>query len=570
MAPGLRSFIRVAIVVVLSAIAIGFTAPDILAPWSPWGSFGFDAAPDGRITTIYPGMAAAGAGLRVGDRVDVQHASRDVRRVTSPYSIRSPGVALVFPIARSGDRDEAVALTSTPFPRTAIDNVSDILSNLSAIAFILIAAALVLTRPSLLTWSFLVYAMGTPILNGVLQGALPYDYWYWTQSADSIFGLAGALAFSTFALLFPRETLSGWRRSAFATLAGLASATIALEIAMTIIAYVRPDAVLGLTAANNTYQEAYNIGMYLCGVVFFGLNYFTATPSERPRIRWVILGFIVGFFGSLVNPVMQNLPMISASPPIWLNNVLMCLNLLAPIAVLYAITKHRVIDVRFFLSRALVYGLLTGAAVVFLVLLEVLVARQLEQYHLALVVEILGALVIGLGIQRAHTVVDNLVDRFVFRSIHAAEQHLEAIGEAMIYARSVGAIDAMLRTESMRALDLESVAIVHEPDREDQLAMRLQASRHPIDTADVLAIPFLVRHQLYGYALFSHHRNGAAIDPNERDILRHLCHRAAIAYDHVTSEQRAAEITRLHGELSILRARYEEVRALIPRADQPA
>jgi hypothetical protein len=165
-----------------------------------------------------------------------------------------------------------------------------------------------------------------------------------------------------------------------------------------------------------------------------------------------------------------------------------------------------------------------------------------------------------------HGVVDAFVDRVVFRSIHAAEEHLETIGEAMIYARSLHAIDDMLRDESMRALDLATAEIVHEIEQEDQLAMRLQATRQAIETGDLVAMPFLIRHQLYGYARFGHHRNGAAIDPNEQDILRRLCHRAAVAYDHVLSEQRAAENERLHIDMAILQAKYDEVRSMVQNA----
>jgi hypothetical protein len=253
----------------------------------------------------------------------------------------------------------------------------------------------------------------------------------------------------------------------------------------------------------------------------------------------------------------------SITPPIWLLNILQSFNILVPISVAYAILKHRVIDVRFFVSRALVYGAITTAAVVTLALLEFFVARSIEARNLGLIVEVAGAVAIGLGINRVHGTIDRAVDRFVFRSVHLAEQHLQRVGSALIFAQSTAAIDRTIAEEAMRALDLDAVRVMREFDPDDSLVMQLHAQREPIEHSDRLYVPMLARHQLLGYVVFGHHRNGAAIDPNERNILTHLTRQAATAYDHVMSEERTAENERLRAELVLERAKNDQLAALL-------
>jgi hypothetical protein len=275
-----------------------------------------------------------------------------------------------------------------------------------------------------------------------------------------------------------------------------------------------------------------------------------------------------------------------AAFPIWANNLLQMLNVLVPITVMYAILKHRVIDVRFFLNRALVYGILTTIGVGLLVLLDWAVAKRLESF--GIIVEVAGALVLGVGIQRLHGFVDALVDRYVFRSVHEAEKHLERVADAMVYAESLGAIDKLLVEESTRALRLQSAAVFRRDGgafareaavgwrdgtttniaADDPLALDLQAQKHgvgagpflanrrdfpPDNAAPAFAAPICIRERMIGFALFGAHLNASDIDPNEQQILERFVARAAIAYDHVWSLERAAENARMRIELDFLR-----------------
>ncbi len=584
MPAGVRPFLRVVIVALLGAAALVALAADALAPWRPWGSFGFDASFDGRITNVYAGMPAARAGLHYGDRVDLRATHLDALRSLTPFALAWPGTSSVFAIRQANGTDRFVRLTAVPWPRTTLDNITDMITVVCLSAFVLISAWLVLVRPSLLTWSFFVFATNTGYVSGLLQELLSPAA---LMIANAVLGasvIVGAVAFAAFALLFPRLAPNRAQSRILMALGAIAFPLVVAELSTAPMALTNYAGTISAQSVIATIGNIFAISMYLIAIGFFVFNYLRAPATDHPRMRWVIGGFIVAFVGNLFVFVTQNTPAIALTPPVWAINLLAALAIFAPISVAYAILKHHVIDVRFFLSRALVYGLLTTLAIALLALLEWAVARQLELTNLGIYVELAGAVLVGLGIHRAHGVIDAFVDRFVFRSIHDAERHFTSIGRAMMYAQSTRSIDDLVAQESARALHLSAVAVYHaaEPgaflrtystgaplpdafDRDSRVVLHLLADRTPIERDGRLAVPFTAHDRLLGFALFGAHTNATAIDPNERQLLESLCTHAAAGYDHVASEARVEENLRLRTELTLLQAKYDEAHSLVNR-----
>ena len=544
------------LVILIAAFALAFTAPDILLPWKPFSTFGFNATPAGRITGVIPGLAAARAGLHQDDRVDVSAITPREQRYLCVLSPARPGTTITLPVV-SGNMRRNVTLVAQPKPRTSADNVTDVLLILEQCAFIVIAAALVYMRPSWLTWPFFLYAVAVSSNSILIFSYLPDPVMPFYAAVMTAITIAGGMSMIVFATLFPRTQLTWQKRKLLPFLAVISIVWFTINLffgyagTFNTALHGSAHALQILLSMNLTLPTV----EYAVAVVAFAWNYMQSVESDRKRLQWVALGFFCGFGGiAWLNVLEIVLQFSNGDIPLWAINTLQTLNICIPIAVAYAVLKHRVIDVRFFVSRALVYGLITTVAVAILALLDWAVAKRLEETRLGLVVEIVGALAIGIGLHRMHAIIDNLVDRFVFRSIHEAQLHLDGIADAMMFARSTHAIDEMVTTETARALQLESVSVIREFDPDDSLALRLHAGRVTIERGDCLAMPLLVRHQLIGYVLYSHHTNGAAIDPNERSILESLTARAATAYDHVLSEQRAAENERLAIENSVLRS----------------
>ncbi len=190
--------------------------------------------------------------------------------------------------------------------------------------------------------------------------------------------------------------------------------------------------------------------------------------------------------------------------------------------------------------------------------------------------------IIGLGfiLQRAHSFLERVVDRVIFAARHSAERHIERVMPGLAFARTHDALLRSLVDEPRVALDLISCSIFIDDNRtlalrshygwhpgeraviecDDSLARLLLAERHPIaivalhwhpsveglkDASLDIAIPLFSRNDLLGVALYGRHRNGSAIDPEERRLLRRLCEAAAVAYEAVALAQARAELIAL-------------------------
>jgi hypothetical protein len=555
-----HSTLRACIVIVIAVLAAMSAGADIVLPWYPFSSFGYDAAPDGRIANVVDGMPAQRAGLHVGDQIDLARLSLHDRRFIGQLSVAPRGETVTFHVTRANaSRD--VTLKAVPRARTVADNVTDVVLVASEVAFMAIGAILVLLRPSVVTWAFFIFACGSGNSISFQEGTSD-RLLFAVNALQGLMVLATGPATVAFAMLFPRTQPS---RSERAVIRGLAIASVALALLNLASGYApATDSVIFIPQFSDVLISVNSIAATLCyaaAVLIFILNYLRSDDMQRKRMQWVALGFALG--SGLLELLIISEGFMSITPPLWLLNLLQCFNILVPISVAYAILKHRVIDIRFFASRALVYGAITTGAVAILALLEFFVARSIETRNLGLIVEIAGAVAVGVGMNRAHGTIDRAVDRFVFRSVHLAEQHLQRVGSSLMFAQSTAAIDRTFAEEAMRALDLDAVRVVREFDPDNSLVMLLNAQREQIEDSDQLYVPMFVRHQLLGYAVFGHHRNGAAIDPNERTILTHLTRQAAIAYDHVMSEERTAEHERIRAELVLERAKNDQLAALL-------
>ncbi len=587
----MKAQFRTVVVVALAAISLAYTAPDLILPWHPWGNFGMTEAVTSRteatITSVDPGGPAARAGIRVGDKIDLAAMPLDDRRsVYTSYNTARPGRRATFQFVR-GIGLQAVTLVSVRHLRTLADNVTDVIQLLTLISFPILAGALLLLRPAALTWAFFIYALD--VSNGSTLGQSYAPTWLQVleYAWSSAFGVAGLTAFIIFALRFPSNVVTGWKRTVERAVLFAAPLLVLSNLYWGLgLVFLLPHALAVSSVAN-----AFVLLGYCVGAGAFIATLVQATPQERPRIVWVIFGFLVGYGAFATFNAFLGY---AGTFPIWLTNTLQIFDVLIPITVTYAILKHRVIDIRFFLNRALVYGILTSIGVGLLVLLDWAVARRLESF--GLVIEVAGALALGVGIQHLHGFVDSLVDRFVFRSVHEAEQHLERVGEAMMYAHTLAALDKLLVEESARALRLRSAALFRREggqyrlvasvgwggvgcdaiDAEDPLVLDLQAQKRGVsgspflsgrdgvphgEAAPVFAVPIRVREQTIGFALFGAHVNASDIDPNEQAILEAFTGRATIAYDHVSNLERAAENSRMRIELDFLRGLVQPLRS---------
>ncbi|MGB6987043.1 MAG: hypothetical protein WBD74_13815 [Candidatus Aquilonibacter sp.] len=563
-----RSALRVTLIIALTLAGAAEFAGDFALPWHPYGTFGFTAGIGGRIDVVQPDSPAARAGLRAGDRVDVEAIGLHERRRLIYLSVAPPGAQITLPVIE-GTRRRTVTLVATPYPRTAAANITNTIETLERLAFLAIAMALVLLRPSLLTWSFFAIAMANQ------PGFAPYAFFSDAWILPNVFFvnasiIVGAVAGVVFAMLFPRERPSRAVRNTAIALtfagAGLLVFDAINQYSITFAWGARGSASwVGRLAQLN---DAFLYALSVAAVAMFAVNYLRAPSNERLRMQWVALGFVIGDASFVVPAFLSDYLDIHLS--LTAVNVLLCLTIFIPLSVAYAILRYRVIDVRFFISRALVYGTLTTIAVAVLALLEAIAKSRLELTRFGVAIELASAVLIGIGMSKVHVWINAAFERNLFRMLHDAEKRLRTVGKAMMFAQNEGAIDVMLAGEAAAALKLAYVRVDRELDPDAPMVMELHAERSAMVRGDDLVVPLLGRNRLLGCAFFGPHSSGAAIDPNEREVLESFASDAAVAYDHVAVERSAAENAALQAKLAIEEAKNRQLAALLERGGKPA
>ena len=567
---------RAIVVVVLALLMLGVDGLSVREMWHARGVFGYGTNVDGVVTGVDRGSPADLAGIRVGDRLDESTMTPQQRwDLVQIPAVESAGMARTFGVVRDGV-ERSVTLVSVAEPISLASQAVTLMSALGALVFIVIGAAIVLLRPEPATWGFFVFCLGyAPASQAVFNLVIPAPwvlYGSMTLGAVAVAGLAGLIVF---ALRFLQSSVSGWRRWA--------------EIVAPAVVFVGGAAV-GVVEIADTYfigrpaewaaRVGYAFTVVGALVVLVALvdTYIHRTGADRQRMRWVVFGFGVALVSQLAVTVIQT---DAANTPLVVTSAISMLAVIAPIAVAYAIVKHRVIDVNFVVSRTLVYGALTTIFVGIFAFIDWFVGRVLDQTRWALVAEIAVAIGVGFWLNGVHARVDRFVDSVLFRRRHAAERRLGRLARGLPHATSIAVVDASLIGEPCDALELMSAALFRRDmsgrykranavgwqegtaealSIDDPLILHLQAERgalrlgelhwsrddSPVGAArPALALPIVVRHELEAIALFGAHRGGEDFDPDEMQWLNVLAAAAGAAYDHLAADALRQELERV-------------------------
>lgn len=419
--------------------------------------------------------------------------------------------------------------------------------------------------------------------------SLPAPYaQYFEITHVGVLHYAGVIGLLVFALRFLQEPISGWRLWAERALPFAFVAFVGVQTLYIVNTYFlgRPAEMIGRTGIALAALSAL--------VVVFALidTYTHRQGAERQRIRWVVLGFAIALIANLA----EQIAFIDATnAPFAVLSGLSLLNVMAPIAVAYAIVKHRVIDVSFVVSRALVYGMLTSLLVGAFALIDWLFIEKLKLARLGVVAEMGVAVAGAFWFNGLHKRVNSFIDAIFFRQRHKAERQLARDAAALPFSTTTEAVAHALVAEPVRALSLASAALfrrgqagsyvretsegwseidISKLDREDDHLMALlQAENGPISLYDhpwrtqgvpsgpahpVLALPIIVRRELAAIVFYGSHIHGESLDPDEIKAIAGLAPGAAAAYDHLEAESMKREVESIRGENESLRTQLAE------------
>lgn len=580
-----RAALRALTVIALSIFVGCEAVPDIRRVWLPVGVFGYGTNLDGVVTGIDADSPANRAGMQLGDRLDVrlsppQNAWLVIQR---PVAVK-PGDSISLDVAHQGAH-RTVTLTSIAEPMNDAFKVVLVSSVVATLLVVMIGAALVLLRPSPVTWGFFLFCVGNPPDKGlVLTLLLPYRANDVLQTAVAIATCAGLVGLLVFALRFLREPVEGWRRSALQTLPYLfiLLTTIWLwQFYQTYLFGGPPAELLGRIEIIVQWVISF-IALYA-----FVDTYVRARGADRQRIQWVVLGFAASLFAASV-ALMLNVEFTNLASQVYVAAAM--LNVIAPLTFAYAIFRYRVIDVTFVVSRALVYGVLTTLLVGVFSVIDWFFTDYLRIARLGTIAEVGAVVAFGLWFNGLHKRVDSLVDATFFRQRHRAEVQLARNAAALQFATTPQIVAKALVVEPARALSLASAALfrrqrdqtyvreasegwgdddISRLDESDgHLLMLLQAEHGPLSLYDhpwrteavppgpaqpIMALPIIVRGELAAIALYGAHIHGEPLDPDEIRAIAGLATGAAAAYDHLEADSMRRENEKMRNEVESLR-----------------
>ena len=560
-------------------LLLGIAWGEWLSP-APQSSFGVTYAysPNAMtVTAIKKNTKAARSGLRMGDVVDLAAMSMTER---IRLVVKTPaGTHLRVPILRNG-RAMAVTLISYQRPRPSIFSNGWLALEINATISLLIFAIIGLRRPSTSTAALVFYGGGA-ITTFSAAGEF-------SNLPDALYGGVAVVVLGFFSTL-PVFALPSFL-ARFPTIPPTRAGRLRVHFA---------DALFGIALLASMYEAVFEpafdfswpafsqvmglVGLF-AGLVFASIAFLESAGESRRRIAWVLAGLIVSDVAYLIldelAPLFSN-----AAQPAWVlttNQIANLAQVAFPIALAYAVLRHRVIDLNFALNRTVVYGLLTTLVVIVVTLVDWITSRLLSQTRVAIAVEAVVTIGFGLTLNWLHGRVEALVDRIVFRERHIAERRIEQRIAALPYATSETSVDLAMSTEAVKVLQLKSAAVfrradINEPfrrvsdegwpanslrqiDRDSLLVRSLLAEERTFFLADlaidheglphgdskpILAVPISAQHELLGFALYGAERDGASPDPQKIALLNRLAEASSTAYSMVEARRWRARVGEL-------------------------
>jgi hypothetical protein len=553
------------------------------------GQFLIDVRPPDD-TRVWSVVANAPDGFRVGDQFSAASLSFADRLRLYGYTPAAPGDRLDVTVLRDGRR-ERLHVPAVPVNVLKLygadQTANTIVGSLAGLTALAIAAALVLLRPGAMMWGLYLY-IALNILSGYIWLQVPGIVNFTLYTLNLALAPLGAFAGIQFCARFPTGAMlrSGrivtWIAAVPAVLLAVAAAVRNADGVLYPIASLQflSDA---KSSAFLTLWTCCWVLLAALALVAMGLRYRALDPPDRLKVRAVFASIALYGGVTIAESILQHFTpyhdTLTALDEVefWASNVYV----LVPATALYAVLHHRMFDVRFVASRAVVYGVLTLAFVSVLRLITFLVSRQLSESKLA-VVGLAITLAFAFSLERLKALVESALRGVLYRARDRALAELARIERVVEAAARAETIDGLLVGDVPGVLHLTSAAVFRLDGTslrrvaasgwgddaaatiaaDGLLAVELRDGRRPIridrlhvrglalpdgQATPAVALPLMRRHELLGIVFYGGHESGGDVEPEEIAALRSVADAAAATYDHL-------ETLALRAELAALRA----------------
>ena len=594
---------RVFAVVLTVLYALAFGVPTVLSLNGYYGTTGvfkagqFDVLPPGTdvntVGRVTPGSPAARAGIVPGDvvvPVEAEHAPA----VQQLFHRVAAGRPIPYAVTHDGHR-RVVEIVAVPVRKSPRASALIIAQLVRGFLIVLMGALLVLLRPSILTAAFFVLCLqfgelAHPTANAELLVGVPYLWKPLFLVLTCIVTGAGPAVAAIFCMRFPTgEPLPSWRP--------VEKVMIAVAVFTIVDYFFALLAGSTYTPLGNALYRIFSVASwssYAVATVSFLVRYRNASGEDRARLRWVAIGLVSFLVSYALFWISQNVP----SAPLELSTWAQFVNVL-PLTVLYAVIRHRVIDVRVAGGRAIAYTLLSAVPVTLFSVIDWALSNRLAQTRFAVFVEVCVSVAFGFWVNSSQRRIDNLIEALFFHARRVAEERLRGVARRIAHITERAPLDETLVREPYESLALTATALFRlvdgtfacvaqrgwpddalpVVDANDDLVLELIATRAPVDlykmgwaTGDLAArraeyaYPLLVRQEPIGFLLLGAKRDGERLDGLERSALQTLVESAAMTYDHLEAVEQRNLADALQRTLEEERRQIQTLRELHARA----
>ena len=536
---------------------------------------------------------SGGDTLRTGDRVDLEALTQPQRFSLLRGAPAQESIALSA--SRDGRRFVARATASAVdrSPRAVI--ARDVGTPLCFFLSLALASALFLIQPRTITLAFYLYTM--LMLVKVNQTAL--DLANWPISLASDLAVQVVYPLTQIMILVFAQRLYGrpsrrWPWFFYSAVALSLAVFVAWVDPLVWIVYQR----FGFPGPTQLFMSLSDIA--LLTVVIAGLAYIAsgATLLDRKRVTWVVAGIALSPILDLTWAIANTAGTLIGNSSTTLLYVQHWTDVLAPwfglagsSFVVYGFLSERVVDFRFAIGRAAIYGAVTAALLLCFGVLEWWAEKVFETTQPAIYLSLFAALAIGFALNALHGRIEGWLNALFFRDQRRAEEALRRAARALATTSSEKTLIEFLVDEPVRVLNLTSAALFvargeggeferaaargwtreesERIDAEDPLIVELRAELAPVvldgrpraetilpggAKAPSLVVPLVMRASVFGFIFYGARASGLALTPDERALLESIAVNAAAAYDHIDAERSRVRIQQLERRLRELGA----------------
>ena len=371
----------------------------------------------------------------------------------------------------------------------------------------------------------------------------------------------------------PRSTpLKHWLlRRAVPVWGALAIATLAINVVHG-IGYHTP-ALLGIPA----------VGTAMWALLVISIlwdNWRRSRGELRQRHLWTMVAFVALAAAQPV-AVAATVQSIGTAPPLLAWTLTRTISLLSMLAWLYALLRHRVLNIGFAINRVMVYGAASAGMLLSFGLIEWVAHHLLDFAGREKSVWLDAGIALGIFLvfHRLRHWGEKQIERLFFHAWHVKEQALRKfVKEAPFISRpdallsaftaaldrfTSGAGHALYRRTPAGDYQRVAATLVDAPatvDADEPLAVSLRASQAPVHPSDAhsalpgeLALPSIHHGQLDGFVLLGTKPDGETYRPDEKDVLGFTAHQVGLDFRALRMEQLEREIAEAQQTIHNLR-----------------